>query len=84
MRDKRYGIISLAMKAGAVASGETSAEEAVRGGKAHLVVLAEDARGTVPALIHAEYAGHVLCDYASAGNPPDRDHALTVWFRREK
>ena len=48
------------------------------------VVLAEDARGTVPALIHAEYAGRTLCDYASAGNPPDRDHALTVWFRREK
>ena len=43
MRDRRYGISSLAMKAGAVASGEQSAEEAVRKGKARLVVLAEDA-----------------------------------------
>ena len=43
MRDRRYATISLAMKAGAVASGETAAEEAVRGGKACLIVLAENA-----------------------------------------
>ena len=44
------------------------------------IVLAEDARGRVPAAVHAEYAGHTLCDYASAGSPPDQGHALTVWF----
>lgn len=46
------------------------------------VVLAEDARGAVPAAVHAEYAGRALCDYASAGEPPNEDHALTVWFSR--
>lgn len=52
MRDKRYGIISLAMKAGAVASGETAAEEAVRGGKASLIVLAEDASDNTKKKFH--------------------------------
>ena len=43
MRDRRYATISLAMKAGAVVSGETAVQEAVRSSKACLIVLAEDA-----------------------------------------
>ena len=46
------------------------------------IVLAEDAREQIPAAVRAEYAGHPLCDYASAGNPPNEGHPLTVWFRR--
>lgn len=41
--DPVLSMISLAMKAGAVASGETKAEQSVRAGRAKLVILAGDA-----------------------------------------
>lgn len=37
------GMISIAMKAGALAVGESRAEEAVRANKAYLIILSEDA-----------------------------------------
>ena len=42
-REKAASMLGLAMKAGKVASGEFSAEKAIRSGSAHLVILAEDA-----------------------------------------
>ncbi len=44
------------------------------------IVLAEDARGEVPAAVHEKAAGRTLCDYAAAGNPADEEHPLQVWF----
>ena len=44
------------------------------------VVLAEDARGEIPAAVHESVDGHILCDYAAAGNPADAGHPLQVWF----
>lgn len=41
--DHILSFISLAMKAGKVKSGEFSTEEAVKKGKAHLVIIASDA-----------------------------------------
>ncbi len=41
--DKVLSLLGLAMKAGKVASGETAAENAVKGGKAYLVIVANDA-----------------------------------------
>lgn len=40
--DKIYGLLSLAMKAGGIAAGETAAEAAISGGKAYLAVIAKD------------------------------------------
>lgn len=44
------------------------------------VVLAEDARGETPAAVHETVDGHILCDYAAAGQPADEGHPLQVWF----
>ncbi len=41
--NKIFGLLGLAEKAGRVASGGFAAEKAVTGGKAYLVILAEDA-----------------------------------------
>ena len=43
------------------------------------LVLAEDRRGVIPAAVHAEYEGHLLCDYASVGNPPNEGYDFAVW-----
>lgn len=43
MNPKFWGMLSLAMRAGRLAVGEAKATETVRGDKAHLLVLAEDA-----------------------------------------
>ncbi|MBO4289780.1 MAG: ribosomal L7Ae/L30e/S12e/Gadd45 family protein [Lachnospiraceae bacterium] len=44
-RNKVYGMLSIAAKAGRVKSGELAAEEQIRAGKAKLVIIAEDASG---------------------------------------
>ena len=41
--DKVLSMIGIAARAGNIASGEFSAEKAVKGGKAYLVVMAKDA-----------------------------------------
>lgn len=38
-----YAMLGMAMKAGKVASGEFATEKSVKGGQAHLVLVAEDA-----------------------------------------
>lgn len=43
MTDKVYSFMGLAMKAGKLISGEEGCEKTIRGGKAALVVVAEDA-----------------------------------------
>lgn len=43
MTDKVYSFIGLAMKAGKLVSGEAGCEKTIRGGKALLVIVAEDA-----------------------------------------
>ena len=43
MNSKFWGMLSLAMRAGKLAPGEGKAEDAVRGSKARLILLAEDA-----------------------------------------
>ena len=40
-----WGMISLAMKAGAIASGEGRAQDAIRGGKASMIIVSADASG---------------------------------------
>ena len=45
MINKVYSMLGLAEKAGCMVSGEFSTEKAVKGGKAHLVILASDASG---------------------------------------
>lgn len=40
---RAWGMISLAMKAGAVAVGEGRAQDAVRGGRASMIILSSDA-----------------------------------------
>lgn len=42
-RNKVYGMLSIAAKAGRVKSGELAAEEQIRSGRARLVIIAEDA-----------------------------------------
>ena len=42
-RDKRFFLLSLAMKAGGIESGEFAAGQAVKGGRAYLGVVAQDA-----------------------------------------
>lgn len=41
--DKIYSMLSLAMKAGKLASGEFSTEKSIKGGTARLVIVSEDA-----------------------------------------
>jgi len=43
--NKFLGLLSLSMKAGKLAIGEGRAEDAVRGGKASLIILSTDASG---------------------------------------
>lgn len=43
MQNKVLSLLGLATKAGYVVSGETGVLEAIKGGKAHLVLIAEDA-----------------------------------------
>jgi ribosomal protein L7Ae-like RNA K-turn-binding protein len=43
MSDKIYSFIGLATKAGKLVSGEDGCERAIKGGKANLVIVAEDA-----------------------------------------
>ena len=43
LQNKIYGLLGLARRAGKAVSGEEPAESAIRSGKAHLVLLAEDA-----------------------------------------
>ena len=42
-KEKAASLLGLAMKAGQVVSGEFYAEKTIRSGKAHLVILSEDA-----------------------------------------
>ena len=41
--DKKWGLVSLCQKAGALVSGEYATMEAIKAGKAFLVLLAADA-----------------------------------------
>ena len=41
--NKVFSMLGLAMKAGKVVSGEFSTEKAIKSGKAHMVIVAEDA-----------------------------------------
>ena len=34
----------------------------------------------LPAAVHAEYEVHLLCDYASVGNPPNEGYDFMVWL----
>ena len=43
MKDRFAGMLGLAMKAGAVSSGEFAAEKSVKSGSSKLVIIAEDA-----------------------------------------
>lgn len=43
MRDKVLGLLGICARAGRIASGEVGTESAVKSGKAHLIVLSEDA-----------------------------------------
>lgn len=43
MQNRIYGYIGLAMKAGKIKAGEFSTEKSIKGGKARLVLVAEDA-----------------------------------------
>lgn len=46
------------------------------------LVLAQDSRSDVPdALVHENWRGRKLCDYASAGNLMTKENTLTVWFK---
>ena len=47
------------------------------------LVLAADSRGDVPeALVHEEWNGIKLCEYAVAGNLMDTTNTITVWFKK--
>jgi len=43
MQNKTYSFIGLAMKAGALLSGEDACERAIKSGKVHLIIVAGDA-----------------------------------------
>jgi len=56
-QDKVMALIGLAMKAGKVASGEFSTEKAVKGNKAKLVIVAEEASNNTKKKFNN------MCDY---------------------
>ncbi len=43
LNPKVKGMLSLAMKAGRLQTGEGRAEDTIRGGRAHLIILSDDA-----------------------------------------
>ena len=73
--DKILNLMGLAMKAGAAKSGSLSVEEAVKSGKAHLLVMAEDAsEGTKKQLTNM--AGYRAVDLLSYGTKESLGRAL--------
>ena len=59
---KILNLLGLATKAGKIASGEFAAEKAVKSGKAHLVIISEEASDKVPIYFFGkkEELGHAM------------------------
>ncbi len=69
-RNKAYGMLGLAARAGKVASGEFSTEKAVKSGRANLVIVAGDA---------SEYTRKMFQNMCAYYNVPMR-----AWITKEE
>lgn len=80
IKDKVLSLIGLATKAGKIASGEFSVEKAVKSGKAHLVIVSQDASDNTKKKIKnmCEYRNVPLYSYS---NKNDLGWAMGKQFR---
>lgn len=80
LKDKVLSLIGLATKAGKIVSGEFSVEKAVKSGKAHLVLVAEDASENTKKMFQnmCEYRNVPLYYYS---NKDDLGRAMGKQFR---
>ena len=79
-QNKAMALISLAMKAGKVASGEFSSEKAVKEGKAKLVIVAEDASDNTKKKFH-NMCTYYEVPYFLLGNKIQLGNAIGKEFR---
>ena len=75
MIDKALNMISLAMKAGALASGEFACEEAIKGGTGFLCIVATDASA------NTKKSFSNSCDYVEYGTKESLGHAIGKEYR---
>ncbi|SCX86843.1 MULTISPECIES: L7Ae/L30e/S12e/Gadd45 family ribosomal protein [Pseudobutyrivibrio] len=80
MIDKALNMISLAMKAGALASGEFACEEAIKGGTGFLCIVATDASANTKKSFSnsCEFYG---VDYVEYGTKESLGHAIGKEYR---
>ena len=79
-RNKVLSLLGLAARARKVASGEFSAESAVKGGKAELVIVAEDASDNTKKLFHDKCSFYNVPVY-EYGTKETLGHAIGKEFR---
>ena len=76
MSEKRlFGLIGIAEKAGKTASGEFAAEQALKAGKACLLILAEDASANTQKKFR-DLCERVRCPLAVFGSKTELAHAI--------
>lgn len=80
MVNRIYSMLGIGRKAGKVCGGEFAAEEAVKAGKACLVVLASDASANTKKKFHnmCDYRGIPCLEY---GTKEEIGHAVGLEFR---
>ncbi len=79
-RQKVLNLIGLATKAGKSVSGEFSTEKAVKGGKAHLVVISEDASDNTKKMFQNMCTYYKVPAYCF-GNKDELGHAMGKQMR---
>lgn len=75
IQNKVYALLGLAMKAGSVVSGEVACENAVKGMKAKLVIVAMDASAGTKKLFSNKTQYYEI-PYAEYGTKDELGHAL--------
>ena len=80
MQDKALAMLGMAAKAGKVVSGEFSVEKAVKGGKAWLVLVAEDASFNTKKSF-TNMCEFYECDIVFYGEKDALGHAIGKEFR---
>ena len=80
LKNRLFSNISLAQKAGRVASGEYATEMAVKSGKAYLVIVAEDASDNTKKSF-TNMCEFYECDLVFYGKKENLGHAIGKEFR---
>ena len=79
-RNKVFSYIGLATKAGKIASGEFSTEKAVKSGKSHIVIVAEDASDNTKKMF-ANMCAYYKVPIYFFGEKTELGHAMGKDFR---